>query len=62
LTEDFVDVAGPWPMAAYVYDSVLLATHISDITTGSAAVHNVGNTALGGNHISLTNRAGNIQL
>eukprot|EP00058_Branchiostoma_floridae_P018332 XP_002603821.1 hypothetical protein BRAFLDRAFT_124688 [Branchiostoma floridae] len=48
LTEDFVDAGGPWPMAAYVYDSVLLATHISDITTGSAAVHNVGNTALDG--------------
>ncbi|CAH1258053.1 NPR1 [Branchiostoma lanceolatum] len=50
LREHFVDAGGPWPMAAYVYDSVLLATHVTNITSTNTSPtgRNVGNSALDG--------------
>ncbi|XP_078662469.1 atrial natriuretic peptide receptor 2-like [Branchiostoma floridae x Branchiostoma belcheri] len=48
LLKDFVSAGGPWPMAAYVYDSVLLAANIANTTRESPVVGNVGTAALAG--------------
>ncbi|KAI8512630.1 natriuretic peptide receptor [Branchiostoma belcheri] len=48
LLKDFVSAGGPWPMAAYVYDSVLLAANIANTTAVLPTLRNVGTAALAG--------------